>query len=79
MAREKVTLDVVIKQVLEPEDDGFEEAARKYGLFMPTGWQNGNTFFESAEHMPPDDPDFSATLEEVLERGLYATVRVPEE
>lgn len=79
MVGEKLTLNVSIKQVLEPEDEGFREAAEQYGLWTPTGWQNGNTFFESAEHMPPDDPDFSATLEEVLERGLYATVRVPEE
>ena len=79
MVGEKLTLNVSIKQVLEPEDPGFEEAARKWGIFLPSGWEENGTFFESAEHMAPDDDDFEATLEEITQRGLYATVRVPEE
>jgi len=79
MVKEKMTLDVAIKQVLEPEDAGFEEAARRLGLWLPSGWEEGGTFFESAEHMAPDDENFESTLDEILNRGLYATVRVPEE
>lgn len=74
--QEGVQADV---QILEPGDPGFEAAARENGLWLPSGYEDEGVFYETSERMAPDDPDFEDTLEEVLERGLYATVRIPRE
>ena len=77
-----IRVEGVFKQdikILEPEDAGFEEAARKYGLWMPSGFEEDGTFFETTELMPTDDEDFEETLNLVLTDGLYATVQVPKE
>ena len=67
-----------VRRPLEPEEVGFEAAARKHGLWLPSGFEEDGVFYETLEHMPPHAEEFQATLEEVLEHGLYAVVRTSE-
>jgi hypothetical protein len=53
-------------------------AARKHGLWLPSGFEEDGVFYETLEHLPPHDEEFQATLEEVLQHGLYAVVRTSE-
>ncbi len=67
-----------VRRPLEPEEVGFEAAALKYGLWLPSGFEEDGVFYETLEHMPPHDEEFQATSEEVLERGLCAVVKTSE-
>ena len=71
------TVNVAIRaeSVLRFGDDGFEEAARKHGLWVLSD-SGESGVLETLVHMAPDADLFEETLRGVLGGSSHAVVRV---